>query len=972
MRVFLLIFFIVLLGHSSFGQRYSFIRYSTSEGLPQSQVTSMTQDSFGYLWVGTYGGLSRFDGNNFTNFGKRNGLLNNRITHLQILDGLLYIGHPQGISVKDSTNSFISFPFSEELSMYSVTGVFTLDGTLYVTTNGNGLFWLDKYSKTLKPIEDSPHRIRGVIPIKDKVYLATRGGIHIYDGKQFTPVSGSDDYSFSGLFLKENKLFASSYNGIVFLINTEEQSIKPILENENHLFRKIVIDHQNNKWLNSSDGVMRIRKNDTLFLTEESGLPTNDINLVFEDSEHNIWMGTNGKGIIRFTGETFTHYNERSGFPSDLIVAIEIDGRKNKWFSSIDAGVFMKDPSGKVTYIDYIPTVVWQIRHSDDLVLFASDFGLFTYDYKQFRAYYSAEDGLPSDRIVGIHSIDDSTFLISTSAGGILFDKKEKKLYTRECALTSIKSIRKIKYNNDEFYVASSNSIAIIKDEKVEKHPFDSNISSIELDQNNTLWVGTENGLYYYKEGAFELFILGKETDLEFVNFIQQFDTLLFVGTNNGLFELGINKQYRFHYGINSGLVDLETNLNSNYLEDGRYLWFGTASGLMKMDLTRRHNKDDKLPPQLILTDIVINNQPIAYPKTIASNQQKEVPKLIVKYADKNISFLFDGIQLSNPIGLEYNYYLEGFSTDWSPSSKVSNVSFTNLPPGDYIFYYKVTNSLQQSSEVFSLPLKISPPFYQSWWFYLFIGLFVTLLIIFIEKFRSKRLAQANYQNKLELQNRLTKLEQQSLNASMNRHFIFNSLNSIQYYINISDTKSANRYLSRFAKLIRKNLDSSYNEDGMVSLRDELDRLELYLELESMRFAGRFEYIFEVEENIEQDALMVPGMFLQPFVENSIIHGILPLKNKVGKIEIIVTEHLDHIRIKIQDNGIGIDNSIAKKKQGEIEHQSRGMLITKNRIELLQKFSASSISMNGPHQINKNNSSINGTVVIFKILKQYL
>src|SRR5690554_8094155 len=103
---------------------------------------------------------------------------------------------------------------------------------------------------------------------------------------------------------------------------------------------------------------------------------------------------------------------------------------------------------------------------------------------------------------------------------------------------------------------------------------------------------------------------------------------------------------------------------------------------------------------------------------------------------------------------------------------------------------------------------------------------------------------------RLEFQNKLSKLEQQSLNASMNRHFIFNALNSIQYYINTSDTKSANKYLSRFAKLIRKNLDSSYHEDGMVALSDEIERLKLYLDLESMRFIDRFDYAIEIEDEI--------------------------------------------------------------------------------------------------------------------------
>jgi LytS/YehU family sensor histidine kinase len=245
------------------------------------------------------------------------------------------------------------------------------------------------------------------------------------------------------------------------------------------------------------------------------------------------------------------------------------------------------------------------------------------------------------------------------------------------------------------------------------------------------------------------------------------------------------------------------------------------------------------------------------------------------------------------------------------------------------------------------------------------------LTVFFIDRYRVNRLAQRNYQLRLEYENKLTKLEQQSLNASMNRHFIFNALNSIQYYINSSDKQSANKYLSRFAKLIRKNLDSSHRKDGMVALGDEIERLKLYLDLESMRFENRFDYEINLDAHVEPEMLKVPAMFLQPFVENSIIHGILPLKDRKGMIKINVTDHLEHIRIEITDNGIGIEQSVNEKIE-EDDHESQGMLITKGRIELLQKISAKSIEMVGPHQINENNNSISGTVVIFKLIKQYL
>jgi LytS/YehU family sensor histidine kinase len=158
----------------------------------------------------------------------------------------------------------------------------------------------------------------------------------------------------------------------------------------------------------------------------------------------------------------------------------------------------------------------------------------------------------------------------------------------------------------------------------------------------------------------------------------------------------------------------------------------------------------------------------------------------------------------------------------------------------------------------------------------------------------------------------------------------------------------------------------------MVPLNDELERLELYLELETMRFNEKFSYSIEIGERVEIEMLKVPAMFLQPFVENSIIHGILPLKDRKGVVNIIITDHLDHIRIEIRDNGVGIENSVKNKKEAIGDHESQGMLITKGRIELLQKISARSIEMIGPIQINESSSSINGTLVTFKIIKQYL
>ena len=195
----------------------------------------------------------------------------------------------------------------------------------------------------------------------------------------------------------------------------------------------------------------------------------------------------------------------------------------------------------------------------------------------------------------------------------------------------------------------------------------------------------------------------------------------------------------------------------------------------------------------------------------------------------------------------------------------------------------------------------------------------------------------------------------------MNRHFIFNALNSIQYYINKEDKKSANDYLANFAKLIRRNLDDS--ENNMVSLAEEIERLELYLSLEHMRFSDKFEYRIEMDSEIDAESVQIPSMLLQPFIENSIWHGILP-SEKSGEVTLkIVRNAKDDLIFTVEDNGIGIETSIKNKAIDTEGHISKGMNITKGRIDLMRKMTNRNIAIQGPFELRDSDNKPNGTKV---------
>jgi LytS/YehU family sensor histidine kinase len=206
----------------------------------------------------------------------------------------------------------------------------------------------------------------------------------------------------------------------------------------------------------------------------------------------------------------------------------------------------------------------------------------------------------------------------------------------------------------------------------------------------------------------------------------------------------------------------------------------------------------------------------------------------------------------------------------------------------------------------------------------------------------------------LLLKNKILMLEQQALQAMMNPHFVFNVMNSIQHFINTKNTVSANKVLTGFARLIRKNLEIC--TQSYISLAEEINYLNLYLSLEKNRFGEKFQFEIKVDEEVDREEVFVPSMLLQPYIENAIWHGIMP-KEEGGKVTISIVENADDtLLIKITDDGVGIENSLAGKKDG---HQSKGMSLTNERINLLNKIEAKAIQLH-----IKQNGKMGTTVTI--------
>ncbi len=205
---------------------------------------------------------------------------------------------------------------------------------------------------------------------------------------------------------------------------------------------------------------------------------------------------------------------------------------------------------------------------------------------------------------------------------------------------------------------------------------------------------------------------------------------------------------------------------------------------------------------------------------------------------------------------------------------------------------------------------------------YSLIGALILLTALVIVIFRTLK--------KVQIKNK--KIALQSLRREMNPHFIFNSLNSVNHFIATNNELEANQYLTKFSKLMRGVMENSTND--FIPFQQELDLLQNYLALEKTRFADKFDYEIEVDESLNLQSLQVPGMLVQPFLENAIWHG-LRYRTEKGLLKLSFEKNEHHLKIIIEDNGIGIEESKKQKTQHQKTREGRGMKNTLERIQLL-------------------------------------
>ena len=468
-------------------------------------------------------------------------------------------------------------------------------------------------------------------------------------------------------------------------------------------------------------------------------------------------------------------------------------------------------------------------------------------------------------------------------------------------------------------------------------------IYDITEDIYGNVWVGAK-GLYFIRNGEnkpMEVPFAGMSKNPEVYHLLADSKNNLWLLTDKGLIKYNVWQNSFTDY---SDIVALKfSDINAAALELGNgKVMVGGRNGLAMFDPELLNVSSN--PPHLFLSSLQVFDT-VKVP--FLSNHQK-----ITLNHKENFFSVKMGLDVnSGNKQFDYFYRLKGFQPEWNTLDlNTLKASFTNVPPGEYLFELKMEdNKGWQSAGLSAMTISILPPYWDTWWFKTSVLVFTLALIstLWYLRVRSLRLSLSNANLNLRL-----------MRLQMNPHFIFNALFAIQNYVYAGKPDTAGNYLSDFARLIRLTLKNNRGE--LIALEDELETMELYLNMQQLRFENKFTYTLHCDEKLKDRDLIIPPMLAQPFVENAIEHGIKPLE-KSGKLTISYKEEKPGlIRFSVEDNGIGI--TAAQKVTKAKKHQSMATEICRKRLAILGKKYRKKLSLDITERIDRENNVL-GTKV---------
>ena len=894
------------------------------DGLPSNNISTISQDKEGYIWIGTDNGAARYDGKTIRTYTVDDGLTSNEVTGFYI----------------DPIGRVWIFCFGGDLCFY-------LNGKIYNKTNYPRLKNVPRYF--FSRIDFIAHRDSLIV---NRVQKNQKHAIYDFrlDMNYYSlevkenlirELKPKDwDYSLK-VSINDIKLFDSIYPSILHNFNASELKMNCSIFNYVGDFKIVqlvdfttfILDKRGKVVLKGKiDGIVNspvykdshsfcFVANNHLYLFHKNRLIKGPyfkgLIAVFYDNNGQLWLSTSS-GIVRLSLNTFS-----------LLRVINDLKRPVYSLKNIDSNIYAGLDENEVV-------------------------NLTNSQYYRYRKFYEG-----ATRVLDFFKLNGEVFTLGDQTSYSLKIQQPLDKFVNSCK-------NAVQLNNNEILYTSFRGLRHLKyanGKVLESEPYLGRVFNAFQSNDKRVWIGAEAGLKY-ADSTMRNFI-GVKLPIangEMVKHIQQdrHGTMIF-STNNGLILKSQDKY--FHLSKQNGLLD--NSINKTYpSRSGNYLNVCTNLGFNRVKYRIEGSKlfytintytaSDGLPSEVVYSALESENNIFIGTRegiTIVPIRDSIKPVLIPikleSYLINDSLFEFNNNEWNhhqNTFQFNFSAFYDQrnkemqFSYQLMPIDQVPVISdnpsiiYRGLAPGDYtlkVFAFDKHYPKLRKSKVWTYSFTISPPYYKTWWFISLMTLLAVSggFLVYISYMRRKQ------KQNLEVQTLLKRMAQHRLEAlkgQMNPHFIFNSLNTVQHFISIHSEREAMDFIAKFSSLIRKMLDLARVDK--LSLEKEIQFLKDYAEIEQIRYTQKFDVEFIVDV-AEQDDIELPSMLVQPLLENAIKHGVSNLKERRGRIEVVImTEDENWLNIKIRDNG----NGLVKREESSKSHTSAALDIIQERLAVYE------------------------------------
>jgi len=730
---FVLFFIITLIAFMSsdvISQMLPLKNYSTEDGLPQSTIRCIFQDTKGFIWFGTFNGVSKFNGTKFFNYSIEHGLYNNTVNAIhEDRNGNFWIGTDRGLN-RIVDNKIMKTEVTEQIFRI----IEDSNGNLFIVITPEDILRFD--GKQYIPINSGKKSwesdIRDVfIDRKDNLWILTLKGLFKYKSTVEEIIIEEESLlertecllidSEENIWIGTEKGLYKYTNGVRYFFSEENGLV------DDHVLN-IIEDTDHTIWIGTFKGLSRIEDEKITNFNRKNGLPDNIIVSLFEDRESVKWFGTNGGGVSKLSNEMFLNITEEIGLADELVMAIEQDKNGNYWFGSFNGGVTIYDGRdfSHITVSNGLPdNRVWCIkRDSRDFIWIGTEGGLVRYDGEKYQLI-GETSRLGRNTVFSIDEDDEGNIWIGSGCGPFKYDGKNLIDYGEEIGYVDL--IWSIYCDSKGEVWGGTNWEGVINLTRGENYFNRDNglpsnlIRVIFEDHEGTLWFGTDGGLVKY-DGK-ELITFTKEhglSDNTCYSIIEDNNRNLWVGTNQGLNKINLDSEELvfINYNVDDGLIANELNSRSVLLDDKGTLWFGSIRGVIRCD--PENEKAMSNPPSIYINEFKANNEIVPLNEKIKLN-----------HTQNNISIDFYSLTFSSESSISFYHKLEGLSDDWNKTTDVKSAVYNYLPPGKYkLLVYAQNKYGIKSTDYAEVSFKIAPPFWQSYWFLGIIGFIAAVGIV--------------------------------------------------------------------------------------------------------------------------------------------------------------------------------------------------------------------------------------------------